>query len=99
MAPVEKERAEPVTQAQHKNVVEAIDRIEDKLSIMAERLRYHYEEEHKDFNEALKQVSELTDWIKGGKFAARIVIKFAAFLAAMAGAFTWIKANFTILPK
>ncbi len=82
---------------------ELLHRLHDRITEVERRLVAHYTEEHKSFDaaleatqDALNEVRRLNDWIRGGKVAARIIIGLAAFVAALAAAYAWVRTNFHI---
>jgi len=76
-----------------------LHRLHDRIGSVESRLLKHYTEEHEAFNEALKEVRKLNDWVRGGRLAARIIIGMAAFVAAMAAAYAWVRGHFIVTPR
>lgn len=83
---------EPVSQAQHEEVLSSLDKLHDKLIAMEERLRFHYETEHKAFD-------SVVDFIRGASVAAKIIGALAGVVAILAAAWEWIRHNFHVTPK
>ena len=81
-----------VTQEQHKEVLESINKLEVALVRIDDRITHHMIAEHKDFD-------ALIDVIKGGKLAAKIIGIVIAGVVALATTFEWIRHNFHIFPK
>lgn len=59
---------------------------------MEERLKRHYEEEHKEFG-------EVVTWFRGLKVAKTLLGWAVVVTAGAAGAWSWLKDNFSIAIK
>jgi hypothetical protein len=90
---------EPVSQEQHQEVLDTLREhgrmhltIVEKLTRMEERLRRHYEEEHRDFATVL-------EWARGGRVAAKILAIMIGLIGGAAAAYAWVTGHFNITPR
>ena len=99
MSPVDRERAEHVTQAQHSEVLDLLHKLADRLTRMEERLRHHYQDEHKDFETAKADIETILDWARGSRFAMKMLGVLVGVAAGAAAAYAWVAGHFHISPK
>jgi hypothetical protein len=99
MTPVDRQRSEHVTQAQHSEVLGLLHKLAERLTRMEERLRHHYENEHADFETAKQDIETILDWARGSRFAMKLLGVMAGVAAGAAAAYAWVNGHFHITPK
>lgn len=97
------EKEHLVTQYQHQEVLETLLRHEEThgkilgfLEKLEERLRKHYEEEHKDFA-VVVEAYKSTKW--ASKALLWIMGMTVGTVSTLAHGWSWITEHFSILPK